>query len=180
MEKPGKLYKLNILTIESVNSCKQFSWKNPWETPDSLEQCCGSSPFFSDLDPRIRFLKSGSGWPQKDRIRILLRYVLIFSKINNLYFYGIFKPNLNIFWFLNKDKKVILTKLLFRQFYISRKLNYKSLFVDKGSGSGIFPERIRVTQKDRIQIRNTSLENPMISLRTLDVPENPLISLRTP
>ena len=35
-----------------------------------------------------------------------------------------------------KDKKIILTKLLFRQFYITRKLELQGFFVDKGSGSG--------------------------------------------
>ena len=39
-----------------------------------------------------------------------------------------------------KDKKIILTKLYFRQFYITRKLELQGFFVNKGSGSGIFPD----------------------------------------
>ena len=58
-----------------------------------------------------------------------------------------------------KVKKIIWTKLYFRQFYITRKFELQVSFVDKGSGSGIFPDpdpvffliRIRVTQKDRIR-----------------------------
>ena len=34
------------------------------------------------------------------------------------------------------DKKVILTKLYFRQFYKTRKLEFRGLFEGKGSGSG--------------------------------------------
>ena len=43
----------------------------------------------------------------------------------------------------SKIKKIIWTKLYFRQFYfILFHLNYRGLFVDKGSGSGsgIFPD----------------------------------------
>ena len=36
-----------------------------------------------------------------------------------------------------KGKIIILTKLYFRQYYITRKLDFRGLFVDKGSGSGI-------------------------------------------
>ena len=53
----------------------------------------------------------------------------MFSKINN-YFYTKSK-HLKI-----KDKKNILTKLLFRQMYITRKFELQGCFVVKGSGSG--------------------------------------------
>ena len=36
-----------------------------------------------------------------------------------------------------KDKKIILTKLLLRQFYTTRKLELQGLFVDNGSGFAI-------------------------------------------
>ena len=39
-----------------------------------------------------------------------------------------------------KDKKIIWTKLYFRQFYLTRKFELQGSFVDKGSGSGIFPD----------------------------------------
>ena len=39
-----------------------------------------------------------------------------------------------------KDNKIILTKLYLRQFYIMRKLELQESYVDKGSGSGIFPD----------------------------------------
>ena len=43
-----------------------------------------------------------------------------------------------------KDKKIIYTKLYFRQLKKIEKLenlNYRGLFVNKGSGSGIFPDQ---------------------------------------
>ena len=39
-----------------------------------------------------------------------------------------------------KDKKIIWTQLYFRQFYLTRKFELHGSFVDKGSGSGIFPD----------------------------------------
>ena len=39
-----------------------------------------------------------------------------------------------------KDKNIIWTKLYFRQFYNKKILITWGLFVDKGSGSGIFPD----------------------------------------
>ena len=36
---------------------------------------------------------------------------------------------------------MILRKLSFRQFYITKKLELQGSFVDKGSGSGIFPDQ---------------------------------------
>ena len=39
-----------------------------------------------------------------------------------------------------KDKKIILTKLLFRQLYVTRKFELQGSFCVKGSGSGIFPD----------------------------------------
>ena len=79
---------------------RQFQGSSP-SSGDSSRQCCGSGPFFVRI--RIR----GSGFlntdpdpddPKKagsDRIRILLRFVLDVSKIN-IFFYGIFLPNLII------------------------------------------------------------------------------------
>ena len=39
-----------------------------------------------------------------------------------------------------KDKKIIWTKLYFRQFYNEKIRIIWVLFMDKGSGSGIFPD----------------------------------------
>ena len=39
-----------------------------------------------------------------------------------------------------KDKKILWTKLCFRQFYNEKIRITWGLFVDKGSGSGIFPD----------------------------------------
>ena len=39
-----------------------------------------------------------------------------------------------------KGKNIIWTKLYFRQFMSRENLNYRSLFVYKGTGSGIFPD----------------------------------------
>ena len=44
--------------------------------------------------------------------------------------YQIYKSYDNFIW----------SKLYFRQFYITRKLKLQGSFVDKGSGSGIFPD----------------------------------------
>ena len=38
-----------------------------------------------------------------------------------------------------KDKTIIWTKFYFKQFYKTRKFELQGSFVDKGSGSGIFP-----------------------------------------
>ena len=46
-------------------------------------------------------------------------------------------PDVNILWQL-KIKKIILTKLYFKQFYITRKLFLKGSLC--GSGSGFFPD----------------------------------------
>ena len=85
-----------------------------------IYQCCGTGPFFPD--PRVRFWKYGSG----SGSYLVLRYV--FDVYQNKYLYDIFLPNLNILWHLKskiqiimqlkiKDKKIISTKLYFRQFY---------------------------------------------------------------
>ena len=39
-----------------------------------------------------------------------------------------------------KIKNIILMKLYFRKFYITRKLELQGSLVDKESGSGIFPD----------------------------------------
>ena len=102
---------------------------------------------------RIRSIFFGSGSVNpvfKIRIRIRIRVTqqrpdptgsgayldtfLMFSKIN--IFYGIFLPNLIILWHLKSKIKNILTKLYIRQFSLTRKLNYRGLFVNKGSGKG--------------------------------------------
>ena len=86
-----------------------------------LEHCCGSGPFFPDVDsdPRIRFLKYGSGSrkPIKDRIWIwiLLRYV--FDVKQNKYFFMAFFSKFNHPMTLKiKDKKNNWTKLYFKYF----------------------------------------------------------------
>ena len=49
-----------------------------------------------------------------------------------------------------KDKKIIWTKLYFRQFYITRKFELQGVFLWKKDPDPVF-SRIRVTQKDRIR-----------------------------
>ena len=102
---------------------------------------------------RIRsiFFGSGSGLknsdPYLDPDPTYIDMFLMLSKMKS--FNGIFLP-INILWQLkSKIKKVILTKLYFRQFYKSRKL--QGSFCGKGSWSGFSRIRIRVTQKDRIR-----------------------------
>ena len=70
-------------------------------------QCCGTGPFISDPDPRIRFKKyrSGSG------SYIYLDMFLMFGKL--IFFYGIFLPNLNILWHLKSKIKNYLDETVF-------------------------------------------------------------------
>ena len=79
--------------------------------------------FFSDPDPRIRLsiYKSGSrsGWPKNDRIR---------PGSGSGFYLDMFL--MLLFW-----QNCILDNFLQRE-----NLNYKGLFVDKGSGSSIFPD----------------------------------------
>ena len=63
----------------------------------------------------------------------------MFRKINNLLWYFYAKSK-HLMTFKIKDNKIILTKLYLRQFYIMRKLELQESYVDKGSGSGIFPD----------------------------------------
>ena len=83
---------------------------------------------------------SGSGWPKKDRIRPdtdldpYLNIFLMFRKI--IICYGVFLPNLNIFW-KSKIKKLFERNCTI--LYNEKNLN-SCLFVDKASGSGIFPD----------------------------------------
>ena len=37
-------------------------------------------------------------------------------------------------------KKIVLTKPYFKQFHVMRKFELQGFFMDKGSGSGIFPD----------------------------------------
>ena len=60
-----------------------------------------------------------------------------------------FIPNLNIL--KSKIKKNILTKLNFRQFHITRKLELQGSFCLKDSNPVFSRIRIRLTQKDRIR-----------------------------
>ena len=122
-------------------------------------QFCGSGPFF-----RIRI--HGSGFqnsdpdpvdPKKTGSGSNLDLFFMFSKINNCFM---------AFWYLiltsydtsSKIKKIILTKLYFRQFYITRKLELLGSFLSKDSDPVFSRIRIWVTKKDgsnriRIQIR---------------------------
>ena len=61
-------------------------------------------------------------------------------------------------WLKIKNKKIIWTKLYFRQFYNDKIWITWGFFVYKEYPDPVF-SRIRVTQKDRIRIRNTAL-NP--------------------
>ena len=125
-----------------------------------LNQCSGSGQFFSgsrsgSADPvfkiRIRVTSkrphpTGSG----SRSRSYLEMFLMFSKIiKNLWHF--YTKSKHLMRLQIKDKKIIWTKLYFRQFYVTRNKNSRGLFV------GFFRIRIwiriRVTQKDRI--RNT-------------------------
>ena len=101
-----------------------------------VNQCCGSSPFLSDpvLKIRIRIWVTQKR-PDPTRSWSYLNMFLMFSKIHICY--GIFWLNLNILWHLKvQDKKIIRTKLQFRQFYITRKFVVLLIKDPTGSGSG--------------------------------------------
>ena len=75
---------------------------------------------------------------------------MMYSKINN--FYDIFLPNLKILWhFKIKDKKLYGQNCILDNFIQRENLNYRGLFVEKGSESG-WPKK---TGSDRIRIPNT-------------------------
>ena len=101
------------------------------------------------------------------RIRILLDMCLMFSKINHFLWYFDTKSE-HLMTIKIKDKKLILTKLLLRQFYITRKVELQGSFCVwrirsqyfLGSGSGWSNK----TGSDRIRIRNTEYNNKDVVL----------------
>ena len=111
---------LYIIKFRFVVNCKKTS----------RIRICGSG--FKNTDPGDP-KKTGSN---RIGIRILLRYVLMFSKINS--FYGIFIPNLNILWHLKSKTKNYLNETVFRQLYITRKFELQRSFC------GLTQNRIRI------------------------------------
>ena len=104
---------------------------------------------------------------KKRAIIIRIRIDLIVGSIRNVsrclaknMFYDI---SYQTSWHLKLTMKHILTKLYFRQFYMTRNLELHRSLVYKGSGSGSAnfpdPDPYPGDQKDRIRIRNTGLNS---------------------
>ena len=113
---------LCIALISKEIFAKKITRKLKWFWPSSLstsnskqnivKQCCGSDPF----------LKT---WI---RIWILLRSVFDIKQ-NKEFWYGLFLQILMTFKI--NTKQIILTKLYFRQFYMTRKLESQGSFFEK-------------------------------------------------
>ena len=104
-----------------------------FETPEAGRKTTNCEPGFKI---RIRITQkrsdptgSGSGSGS------FLDMFLMFSKIN-IFVWHILTKSKHLVTLKIKDKKIILTTLYFRQFYITRKFELQGSFVDKGSGSG--------------------------------------------
>ena len=117
---PVRLYRFRHIFPSTLISFRPYSYNKTRRGERVLISVCGSGPFFSDPDPGDP--KTGS-----DRIRILLRYV--FDVKQNTYFLWHFLTKSKHLMTLEiKDKKVIWTKLNFRQFYITRKFELQGYF----------------------------------------------------
>ena len=87
-----------------------------------FNQCCGSDPFFSDPDPGDPKRPDPTGFGS------YLDMFLMFSKINVVFFMAFFTKSKHLMTLKYKNNTIILTKLYFRQFYITGKLELHGSF----------------------------------------------------